>query len=421
MRTLVSFCSLAVVASVFACTPDALGGADAPSGGDNADESGKESRRVGTMSAELCQASPAPAVFGNALCLCGDFRDVGNLVVKGGTGSLGSVGVNGSTKVINNSQVDGAWGSAKGFEALGNVNINKSMYTAGNLRVTGNLQVAENLEIGGALSGIGRVSVKGELRAQGGGSVLGVQDVGGKGTYKAPAGPPCSCEGSPGYLDVAKEVDKAKAQNDNKSAGLGSEIQIGATELSLKSGKYLVGSIKTVGFAKVKVSGAVSLYVDGSMEQIGAEIFDLDAGATLDLYVRGNVSQVGHMSFGSAKHPAAFRLFMGGGDAVALNVGNQVFHGAVYAPKARIKYVGNTVLEGGLFAYEVDGIGNLEVRGARPAPPAGCPGSDDSGGTGGGSGNGNGGGAGNGTGTGSGNGGSTPAPRSDGVGTVELK
>src|SRR5262249_1556912 len=45
----------------------------------------------GALPAE-CSASPAPAVFGNALCLCGDFKDIGNLLVKSGaTGNLGSV------------------------------------------------------------------------------------------------------------------------------------------------------------------------------------------------------------------------------------------------------------------------------------------------------------------------------------------
>ena len=61
-------------------------------------------------------------------------------------------------------------------------------------------------------------------------------------------------------------------------------MHIGATQLSLKSGKYLVGSIKTIGFAKVKISGAVSLYVDGSIEQIGAEVFDLDDAVGADLF-----------------------------------------------------------------------------------------------------------------------------------------
>jgi len=84
MRTLVSFCSAALLASLFACAPESLGDNGGASDGEPALGGGGKGGTVGTMSAEMCQASPAPAVFGNALCLCGDFRSVGNLVVKGG-------------------------------------------------------------------------------------------------------------------------------------------------------------------------------------------------------------------------------------------------------------------------------------------------------------------------------------------------
>lgn len=359
-----------LVLGLIACSSEEVG-SDGPKSRDG---------RTSTLSAELCEASPAPAVFGNALCLCGDFKDIGNLVVKSGTGSnLGSIGVNGSSKVINNTQVEGSFGSKKGFDAIGNVNVKKSLYTSGNLKVTGNLETGENLEIGGDLSGIGRLAVKGELRAGGTGGVLGYQDIKGRGAYQTPTHDPCACEGGSGYLDVAGEVAKAKSKNDNSAVGIGGDQSgIGFTDLNLKTGRYYLGSLTNIGYTKITVTGQVSLYIDGSIDQVGAEVFDLADDATLDLYVSGVIRQVGHMKLGNAKKPSAFRLFMGGGEEVSLNIGNQVFYGAVYAPRATIKYIGNTILEGGLFANTLAGIGNLEVHGARPTPPAGCPGSEDS-------------------------------------------
>ena len=379
MRTLAFICSASFLVSIFAtaaCSSDA--GLDGPNGA--------KGGRTSTLSGELCEASPAPAVFGNALCLCGDFKDIGNLIIKKGTGSnLGSVGVNGESRVVSNSQVDGSWGSGKGFSAVGNVKVGGSLFTPADLKVTGNVDVGEKLEVGGSLSGIGRLAVKGEMGVGGSGSVLGYQDIAARGKYQALAQQPCSCEGSSGYLDVAGEVAKAKSKNDNGSTiNLGGDqTSIGYMPLTLKSGRYYLGQLSTIGYSKITVTGAVSVFIDGNIDQVGAEVFDIQNGATLDLYVSGVIRQVGYLKLGDKKNPGALRLYMGGGDDVSLNIGDQVFYGTVYAPKANIKYIGNTILEGGLFANHVIGIGNLEVHGARPLPPAGCPGNDSGGSTGG--------------------------------------
>ena len=73
-----------------------------------------------------------------------------------------------------------------------------------------------------------------------------------------------------------------------------------------------------------------------------------------------------HMHHGRVVgHPEIFQEVFGG---------NQVFHGSIYAPNARLKYVGNAIVEGSLFAGELVGIGNFEIHNARPKPPMGCPG-----------------------------------------------
>lgn len=329
------------------------------------------------LTPEKCEESPAPAVFGNALCVCNDFADVGNLIVgKGADGSLGSVGINGTTKIINNTKVEGAWASSKAIRAIGNMNVGRSLYTPSDLEVAGNVEIGQNLQVGGGLSGFGRLAVKGEAGVAGQSRLIGYSDVKTKGTYKSAPAAPCGCKGSSGYLDVGAAIDRAKKQNDNATKKLPSSMsQIGYEKIELDTGNYyLGGASKSIGFQKIRVKGAVALYIDGSLEQIGAEVFDIADGSTLDVYIRGSLKTIGHFRVGDSKQVASLRFFIGGGDEISLAIGNQVFHGSIYAPNARLKYVGNTIVEGSLFAGELVGIGNFEIHNARPKPPMRCPG-----------------------------------------------
>lgn len=329
------------------------------------------------LTPEKCAESPAPAVFGNALCVCNDFADVGNLIVgKGADGSLGSVGINGATKIINNTKVEGAWASSKAIRAIGNMNVGRSLYTPSDLEVAGNVEIGQNLQVGGGLSGFGRLAVKGEAGVAGQSRLIGYSDVKAKGNYKSAPASPCGCKGSPGYLDVDAAIDRAKKNNDNATKKLPSSMsQIGYEKIELTTGNYyLGGASKSIGFQKISVKGAVALYIDGSLEQIGAEVFDIADGSALDVYIRGSLKTIGHFRVGDSKQVASLRFFIGGGDEISLAIGNQLFHGSIYAPNARLKYVGNTIVEGSLFAGELVGIGNFEIHNARPKPPMGCPG-----------------------------------------------
>lgn len=437
---------------LFACAPLALLLA-CTSADDDAENAAKRGEVTAQnpygLTPEQCKESPAPAVFGNALCVCNDFKDVGNLIVgKGADGSLGSVGVNGTTRLVNNTKVEGAWASSKAINAIGNVNIGRSLYTPSDLEVAGNVEIGQNLQVGGGLSGFGRLAVKGEAGVRGQSRLIGYSEVKQKGTYKSAPAAPCGCKGDPGYLDVDAAVDRAKKNNDNAPKNVPTSMsQIGYTKLELTTGNYYFGgAVKSIGFERIKVKGAVAMYIDGSLEQIGAEVFDIADGSTLDVYVRGALKTIGHFRVGDTKQVASLRFFIGGGDEISLAIGNQVFHGSIYAPNARLKYIGNTIVEGSLFAGELVGIGNFEIHNARPKPPMGCPGGAGSSGSppstpaggGGGGGTGTGGGGGTGTGgggdTGGGGGGGAPsAPppdlddgsrvviRDDGVGTPPLR
>ncbi|MFO0676954.1 MAG: hypothetical protein U0169_10485 [Polyangiaceae bacterium] len=363
------FLSILSVSGVVALA--ALSGCSSTSGGLGGDSEGLGGDAVGiggkTVTQSLACKSPAPAVFGNALCLCGDFHDIGNFVVaKGADGSFGSVGVNGKSTLVNNTNVDGSWASGGEVAAIGNIKIKTSLYTPAALKVTGNIEIGKDANVGGDLSGIGRVAVNGELRTGGQALVLGYQKADKRGTYVEPSGLPCACEGA-SVLDVVREVDKAKASNDNGAKAIPTSMkEIGFTDVTFTTGRYYFSEVANIGYSKIKIEGAVSIYLDGSLDEIGADRIILGQGATLDLYVSGTVKTVGYFSAGEKARPGAFRLYVGGADEVSVNVGAQIFHGAIYAPKATLKYVGHTVIEGGLFANTVTGIGNLELRSAHP-------------------------------------------------------
>lgn len=330
--------------------------------------------------AQSC-GSPAPSLFGNALCLCGNFDDIGNLMVTGTSPqNLGSVGVNGLARVINNTDVQGGWATGGEFSAIGNVQVGKSLYVQGDATVTGNVDVKENLEVGGGLAGFGRLAVGGELRQRGDGRVIGYQKVGGVGSYAAASTPPCGCDG-PGLLDVGAAVAAAKNGNDNGAKGVstGALKGIGVSDLTLAGGKYFFDGTAGIGLTRIRVTEPSSVYIEGDLEQIGAGLFELEPTASLDLYVSGNVKTIGYTQAGDKAHPEAFRLYIGGNQEVSLSIGAQIFRGSIYAPKANLKYVGHTRVVGGLFAHELTGIGNLEIGGARPEKPAACGGSGSGG------------------------------------------
>jgi hypothetical protein len=320
-----------------------------------------------------CWTSPAPTLFGNAVCLCDGLADAGAMLVKTGPGVAGAnFGANGKVVLANHTHVDGAFTPYGGLEAGGNVEVRDAALSAKNVSVAGRLDVGKDLSVGGDLLGLGVVSVGGALRVAGSNLVLGSKKYSSLAAYAAPAGPPCAC-GASETLDVRAAVEAARGANDNAHKGLPTNLaDIGASELELSSGKYFFDNILNIGKLRLNVSGTVALYLAGNVDSVGAERIKLQPGATLDLYVSGWVRSVGHAVMGEKEAPGAFRLYVGGAEPLMITVGNAEFNGVVYAPAAPLTYVGRTVVRGGLFAKTLSSAGLLELYYSRPdqTPPA---------------------------------------------------
>lgn len=329
----------------------------------------------GNVASPACAPPLAPQLFANALCVCGDLVDAGNFVVRSAqSGPSGSVGVNGHSKVANHSDVSGSWVAYGGLELLGDAELGANLSTARGARMTGNVSVAGDLRAGQDLEGYGRLAVGGVLRVGGANRFIGYQETGAVAGFQSLSGPPCPCaDGS--IFDVAAAVALAKANNANATIGLPTIgiDHIGLSLLTLPQGAYFVSGVRTLGATRLRISGAVSLYLEGSLDQIGAEQIVIDPGATLDLYVSGSVKTVGYASLGAAADPSAFRLYVGGSDTLTLSVGAQWFNGSIYAPRAKIEYVGDTTIAGALFCDDLTGVGQLTIEADLPGGGGSCP------------------------------------------------
>lgn len=316
---------------------------------------------------------PPQDLFGAALCLCDDFNDVGVLKVYPGPSGPGSVGVNGYTRFINYARVEGDWAAYGGFDAIAAADIDGTLASHGDARWTGNLSVGGDLAVGGDALGIGYLVVQGALRVAGVETMLGVAEVGSRGAYTAPDGPPCACD--PGdFFDVVGAVDAARNLNDNATIGLPTDLtNIGVSVVALPSGRYFLGSSRSIGLTRLRIEGDVSLFIDGSLDTIGDDHIEIADGASLDLFVSGSVRTIGHLHAGNANDPSAFDLYIGGTEPLSLSIGLQQWYGAIYAPTAEIAYVGDTHIVGSLFADTVHGIGRLTIGyGADTEPPSSC-------------------------------------------------
>lgn len=307
-----------------------------------------------------CPTSPAKEAFKAALCLCGDYRAVG----EGAWVQGGPAGINGVVDVVGTHEFSGELVAFGGVSGVGELTVGGSLSTAGRVEGVGDVKVGGDLSAGSGVSNVGRLEVKGTLRTPEAEQWVGTATLGAKGAYQALAGPPCEC-GAQQQVDVAAAIAEAKTKNDNAAIGLSLSESVGEHALTLGSGSYFFDGIQAVGTHTLTVDGAVALYVAGSFETVGQTHLALTPGSTLDLYVDGDVNLVGDTSFGEGAGPGAVRLYVAGERQVSL-VGGQKVVGAVYAPGADLELVGESTFEGAIFARNVLGVGRLQVTYAAP-------------------------------------------------------
>ncbi len=312
--------------------------------------------------AEAC--SPAPEAFAYSLCSCEGLTGLGNLSVRGDGVTEAFVGINGHSELAGAIEIDGSGIFYDGLTVAASLDAGGHVASAGRVAVFGEASIGGNLDVGDDLNGYGVIDVGGALRVDGVESVLGSLDIEARGPFQAPP-QPCGCDEP--LVDVAAEVTLASQSNHNAAIGLPQTLdELGGDTFSLPSGRYYLSDPRTLGASSFEIAGAVSLYVDGSLESLGHTDIELAEGATLDLYISGSLRSVGNLSIGDEAHASSVRIYVGGSDSVTVAAGNQTFYGSVYAPQAYLETYGNTTVVGGLFVRGLLGAGNLEVVGVAP-------------------------------------------------------
>jgi hypothetical protein len=305
---------------------------------------GTHTAPVGNGGARALGACPdSKALFANAICVCGDFRQSGHLVTHASADGQASIGVNGRSSAASGSRIEGSWSSGDTITISGDVDVQGDLSTPKDLDGSGILHVGGIASVGGTISRTGDLKVSGGI------------------VKAAPATLPCDCNPAT-ELDVAGTVALARTANDNAAHGVAATALTAGSSatLALDSGRYYFEHVTSLGNTKILAQGNVSIYIDGGLDIVGDYQLALAPGASLDVYVSGNVMQSGVVALGG-NPPSSFRLFVGGARAILAASGEQTWSGLVYAPSAWVTVSGRTNVSGAIFAGSFDHAGDLDV------------------------------------------------------------
>jgi hypothetical protein len=107
--------------------------------------------------------------------------------------------------------------------------------------------------------------------------------------------------------------------------------------------------IAGIGSLAIRVTGKVALFIDGPINLVGNLSFDVDPGAEIDVFVKGDLAIQGTLTLANKNRPAAGRIWIAGAQAITLA---SPFVGNLYAPRARVGALIGLEIWGAVFAGE---------------------------------------------------------------------
>jgi len=325
--------------------------------------------------ATVCSGRLAERTFRFALCTCADVV-AGEVVTDsfdsrrgpysapGGAG--GSIGASGSINASDDWAVGGSlWSSgAEGWSSAGDLVVASQLHVMGRVAgpgvdVDGDAFVAggaqlDTLRVGGTLTAPSLADVR----------VDGARTVGAEVEAPVTVDPPCAC-GEADLLDVAGFVAAQREDNDNAAIDLAVDDWsnlLGATnDVELPCGRFLLSSVSVEGDLSLRATGPVVLFVEGDLVVNGSLSVELEADASIDLFVAGNVTVGGRASLGGVGAPARARLYVGGGGTINLGA-DATFAGTLYAPRTALVAAGPVEVFGAMFVQRVNASGRLTLH-----------------------------------------------------------
>ena len=128
---------------------------------------------------------------------------------------------------------------------------------------------------------------------------------------------------------------------------------------NVASGSYKMSSYNG---DTINVTGNVSLWVDSSFSISGGGSIKINNGATLTLYVSGNVDIGGNGVANNPGLPADFSLVGLSGCTSITYHGNPDLYGTIYAPQATFSMKGTAVMYGAVIANAASFNGNVALH-----------------------------------------------------------
>lgn len=350
---------------------------------------------------EMCAGWLARRAFSHAVCSCGDLDVLAVLATDALDSESASdpmaqdrkgaaVGVNGNyaggeyVRVGGTLTVSGTApvGSRGGIDVSGDLRITSPTSAAGPIFVGRDAWLLE------ATSSMSLATVGRDLHLGPNGSVAasGPVVVFGKTLHEEfDIAPPCDCAAQ-NLVDIGAVIDQGTAENDNRRVGLVPDILsnvVSPTQLTLSCGRFALQKISGNAAISLRIAGRVVLVVDSDVEAGLKFSLELEPGAELDVFVRGNLSVSGESLIGDKARPGAIRFYVLGTGAIALP-GTARFSANLYAPHAKITVLSLGDLYGAAFGASITSLGPLLVHYDRAvlqadldcglAPPTRCDG-----------------------------------------------
>jgi hypothetical protein len=330
---------------------------------------------------ETCAGWLARRAFSHAICSCGDLNVFAVLASNALDSSTqgteeeeeqedkerkgAAIGVNGNYGGGEYVRVDGSFS----VSGSGDVASRGGIDVAGDLRLAAVTSAAGPIFVGrdawllGATSSMSLATVGRDLHLGPSGSLAasGATIALGKTSHDSfEIAPPCECAEEK-LIDIDGIVAQGMSQNDNARLGLALDALnevVSPTQLTLSCGRFALRKISGDAAIALRIAGRVVLVVDGDVDAGRRFSLELEPGAALDLFIRGNLSVSGESLIGDNTRPAATRVYVLGAGDIALP-GTARFSANLYAAHAKLTVLALGDVYGAAFGASITSLGPL--------------------------------------------------------------
>lgn len=335
------------------------------------------SMEVSGQAQQACAGWIARRAFSHAICSCGDL-DVGAVLASSPLDSSvegevedrkgAAIGANGNYSGGEYVRIDGSFTvsgpaavvSRGGIDVAGDLRLSAPVSAAGPIFVGRDAWLLEEA------SSMSFITVARDLHLGPSSSIAGAGPAIALGKTVQESfeiAPPCKCANDE-LVDIDDVVSQGMTQNDNDRIGLALDALSNVAspkQQTLSCGRFALQQISGEAEIALRIAGRVVLVVDGDVEAGRKFALELEPGAALDLFVRGDLSISGESLIGDATRPAATRVYVLGAGDIALP-GTARFSANLYAPHARLTVLAVGDVYGSAFGAAVSSLGPLLAR-----------------------------------------------------------